>query len=693
MISPTRRLEHVDPAASGLACLTMCAWLLGSRIDPLRLRAKFPNSADPSPRSLEKMASSIGLSGRLVRSELDGLVDLRLPAILRWGLDWYVVLDRMKAGRARIFHPAIGWTWVPAMRLDEKFSGIALEVSAPPGFTRSAERRPISAFKLLAWSPSTIRDTIRVLLLSALAQVFVIFGPLYGRLIVDDVIPQANRDLLFVLAIGFTMLVFFNAAATVLRELSLQHLSGVMSWDMTRHIFRRLLSLPLPWFEKRTTADIMQNVVSIETIAQFFSRYLTAIFVDGFMSAASLMMLVILSPRLAAVSLIVFTFYCVLRLLFVPLNKALQIRALDALVTDRGHRMDTIRAIQTIKTMASEHSREANWTTRFAENIQANLKSAAATSIFSTGQASMTALASIAILYIGAKLVLSGNMTVGLLLAAIAYETQFSSRAMSLLEQYVAWRMLDVHVARVADIVLTAPEPEIGQITTDLSPTDGSIEVENVSFRYSDDAPLILDRVSFRVEAGEHVAIMGSSGVGKSTLIKIMCGLYAPIAGVVRLNGRPISEWGAGTARGAIGVVIQNDQLLSGSIADNISFFDPQIDAKRLWECLAIAGIADEVARLPLREWTQVGEVGQAFSGGQRQRLFLARVLYKQPKLLILDEATSHLDVALEGRILTSLAELKTTVIIVAHRPETVARANRVLLLTESGIREAPNSV
>ena len=216
---------------------------------------------------------------------------------------------------------------------------------------------------------------------------------------------------------------------------------------------------------------------------------------------------------------------------------------------------------------------------------------------------------------------------------------------------------------------------------TSAAPVKGSIELKNVSFRYADSDPMLIDDVSLRVEAGESVAMIGPSGSGKTTLVKLMLGLLQPTSGSIEIDGIPMSRLGLLRYRSAVGSVMQDDQLFAGSIAENICFFDPQPDASRIEQCARMAEVHEDIVAMAMQYNTLVGDMGTVFSGGQKQRILLARALYREPKILFLDEATSHLDVARERSVNEAVRQLQLTRVIVAHRYETIASADRVIKL------------
>jgi ATP-binding cassette subfamily B protein RaxB len=288
----------------------------------------------------------------------------------------------------------------------------------------------------------------------------------------------------------------------------------------------------------------------------------------------------------------------------------------------------------------------------------------------------------ILIIWLGAKLVLDGNFTVGVLMAFLAYKGQFDTRVSSLIDKYFEVKMLQLQGERLADIVTT--EPETGQ-ETNLHLIDkelpATLSVQNVRYRYAEQEPYVLDGVTFTINEGESVAIVGPSGCGKTTLLNVLLGILPASEGDVMIGGANVKHIGVNALRATIGTVLQDDVLFAGSIADNISFFDPEANQAWIEQCAAMAAIAPDIMAMPMGYNTLVGDMGTVLSGGQKQRVLLARALYKRPKILFLDEATSHLDVAKEQEVNAAIKALAMTRIIVAHRPETIASANRVIVL------------
>ena len=342
-----------------------------------------------------------------------------------------------------------------------------------------------------------------------------------------------------------------------------------------------------------------------------------------------------------------------------------------------------MRGIQSVKLFNRQTQRKTVYDNLVVDNFNAGIRVQKLGIAFHSLNGTLFGIENIAVVWLGAALVLDGGFSIGMLFAFIAYKQQFTSRITSFIEKGIEFKMLGLHTERVADIALTTPEPDDALE----SPTDAelpaAIEIRNLSFRYSDAEPWVLHNVNLSIAAGESAAIIGPSGCGKTTLLKIILGLLPTTEGEVLIGGKNVQRLGS-RYRSMIGTVMQEDQLFAGSLADNISFFDPEPDQARIESCAQIAAVHQDILAMPMAYNTLIGDMGTTLSGGQKQRVLLARALYKQPKILALDEATSHLDVTRERQVNDAIRQLKLTRLIIAHRPETIASADRVIILGQS---------
>ena len=297
-------------------------------------------------------------------------------------------------------------------------------------------------------------------------------------------------------------------------------------------------------------------------------------------------------------------------------------------------------------------------------------------------------LENVVTIYLGARLALDGALTIGMLFAFMSYKQQFLDKAARLVEKLIELRMLDLYLDRLSDIALAEREPGLDQLPQLTRALEGAVEIRDLSYRYGEGESYVVENASLRIGPGEFVAITGPSGGGKTTLLKLMLGLFAPSSGEVLIDGYPIGALGVQAVRAQVGVVMQDDQLLSGSIQENIAFFDTSIDQAWVQRCAEAACIHADIMRMPMGYNTLIGDMGTALSGGQRQRILLARALYRRPRILFLDEGTSHLDPALEAEVNAAISELQITRIIIAHRPQTIEAAQRTVLLRDGNLTE-----
>ena len=679
-------LRQTEAAECGLVCLAIAAEMLGSRVDLADLRRQHP----VSPRGLSfkdiaSIAGSMKMVGRAVHCELDELSQLSCPAILHWGLNHFVVLASVSRDRAVIHDPARGRRVEKLDVVSKRFTGVAMELSASPAFTRKTERSRLRLSSLFRWTPNMAGGLIQAFLLSLLLQAYVVASPFYMQIAIDEGALKGDMDLLVTLAIGFGLFALFNAGADALRGLALQRVSALLGWDMTQRLFHHMMRLPLVWFQRRRLADALTRFDSLVPVKTLIANGLVGALIDGMLSAVTLVMMFVFAPILAWVVLAALALYVGIRLASIPWTMKLGAAALSASIAEQGKRIETLRAMQTIKVMAAESEREGDWANKLADTVRANQSSAIAQISVNAVQSALDAVSLILIVFLGVKRIIAGEMTIGVLYAFLAYRSQFAARAQSFVEQFVNARMLELHTYRLADIALHPLEPGIDQAPSTMAEIRGAIELRGIAFGYAPHEPLVLRGVNISIEPGEFVAIVGPSGTGKSTLLKVMTGLYPVVGGEVLIDGLSLSSWGPRTIRRSLGVVMQDDELLSGSIAENVAFFAEDINMDRVWECLRAASLDAEIMSMPMRAETMVGDMGSSLSGGQKQRVLLARALYRRPSILILDEATSHLDLAREKSINQALQSLSITRVIVAHRSETVAAADRVIHL-EGGV-------
>ncbi len=685
-------IRQSEATECGLACLAMVLGYHGHDVDLGTLRRRHPTSLNGTTmRGLITLAARMELTTRALRLEPEQLNQLKLPAILHWDMDHFVVLTHAsRRGNLVVHDPATGVRRIGKSEAAKRFTGVALELSPTRAFKETDERSEFRLRDLLGSLRGFGGSIGQILVLSLLLQLYVLVNPFFMQLVVDDAVAKGDQSMLLALATGFGLLVLLNAGASMLRAFVLQYVQAAISVNIGVGLFRHLIRLPFAYFEKRHVGDLVSRFGSADSVRNMLAEGVASALVDGAMAILTLVMMLIYAPMLAGLVVFALALYGATRLGWFP---ALRRRSLD-LIENRAREtsalIEGIRGIQTIKIFGREAERDALWANRRVDTVNAEASVGRLQAGFKATNDVLFGIENILVIYFGARAALDGHMTVGMLFAFVAYKGQFADKAVRLLEKAIELRMLRLHLHRLADIALSEQEPGLDQPHGYERTLRGQIEVRGLSFRYGEDEPFVFENVNFHVAAGEHVAISGPSGCGKTTLLKVLVGLVQPTAGEVLVDGMPLTALGPRVFRSQIGVVMQEDQLLSGSIADNICCFDEASDLDHMRYCAELAGVHDEIMRMPMTYNSLIGDMGSALSGGQKQRILLARALYRRPRLLFIDEGTSHLDVRLEEQVNASVQGLGLTRVSIAHRPQTLASAGRVLHFAEGSLHGTP---
>jgi ATP-binding cassette subfamily B protein RaxB len=678
-------IRQTEQAECGLACLAMVSSYHGHRIDLNTLRRRHPVSLKGvTLRAMIQVASQMQLACRPVRFELDHLKQLNLPTIVHWDMNHFVVLKSVSRRGIVIHDPASGERSFPIAEASKHLTGVALELSPAEGFLPKDERArlPFSTF----WTQlrGSTHVLAHILILSIVLEVFVIVSPFYLQLTVDEVIARGDADLLTVLALGFGLLTIIKVAATAMRSLIIVVVQNVLHFQIGARLFHHLIRLPLTYFEKRHIGDILSRFTSIEPIRSALAEGMIAAAIDGLMAIATLTMIFVYSTQLALVVLAAFVLYAIVRIGLYRLLRERSLVVIETKAHENSTFIETMRAVQGLKIFNRESDRETQWLNRYADVVSANVRLGRTKIAFTSINDCLFGLENIITVYLAARLALSHSLTIGMIFAFISYKQHFIEKAVQLVEKALDFRILELHLERLADIALSPLEPGHEQPLSYTRQIQGRIELRNVSFQYAETETFVLEDISFIIEPGEFTTITGPSGGGKTTLVKIMLGLLEPTKGQVLIDGSPLSAIGPRAYREHVAAVMQEDQLLSGSIADNICYFDPSFDQERMIECARSAAIHEEIMAMPMTYNTLIGDMGSSLSGGQKQRVMLARALYRRPRILFLDESTAHLDLNNEKHISDSLKHLKITRISVAHRPEASSGSHRILRIART---------
>jgi ATP-binding cassette, subfamily B, bacterial CvaB/MchF/RaxB len=673
---------QTEASECGLACLAMVASYYGRKTDLVTLRREHAVSLKGSTfKTVMDIAHRLGLASRAIRLDLDELHQLRTPAILHWNLDHFVVLRRVSRGHVLIHDPAHGPRRLPLQAISDQFTGAALELIPAAGFVVKDERESLCVRQLFKEAIGLRSFMGRLLLLSLLLQAIALLTPFYVQLAIDEAVLRVDRSFLLLLAAGFLVIAVFQTSLGWIRSWSVMYLGTQLGPQIQTNLLRHLLRLPLDFFQKRHIGDIVSRFGSVSAIQGLVTTGLIEAIVDGFLLTFTFAVMCLYETGLTALVAFVLLAYAGLRLARYQTLRDLSLENVIAAAENSSHFMETIRGVATIKLFGLEMERMSQWQNRVVGLTNTSILISKLSLAFGVVSKLLFGFANIAIVYFGAIMVMEQSLTIGMLMAFLSYQGQFLGAGANLIDQWISFKLLDVHLERVRDIAHSAPEEDPILAESPITNVPARLNLRGVSFRYSPTEPLLFENVTLSVEPGECVAIIGPSGVGKSSLLRLVLGLSCPERGTVCFGGIDISRLGLSNYRRLIAAVTQEDRLLSGSIAANITLFDPKPEFPWMVECARLCGIHDAVMSLPMNYHSLVGDMGDILSAGERQRLMLARALYRKPKMLVLDEATCHLDGELDRQINGMLASLDVTRLIVTHRQTPLIYADRVFRL------------
>lgn len=675
-----------EASECGLACLAMILNYYGSQVDLSSMRHRHETSLKGlNLYQLMAIANDWQLQGRALKVELDELGKIRLPAIIHWEFNHFVVLLGEKKGLFQVLDPASGSRNISHKEFSDKYTGVALELTPAVDFKPKEEKRRISLTSVFKRIPGFNSSLIRLFILALALQVFSLLSPFYIQLVVDQVLLSGDKNFLTVLAIGFILLLLIQTLVSLFRSWLTVLFGTHLDYQLQQTLFAHMLRLPLQYYEKRHVGDIMSRFDSLKQVQKAFSSSFIEAVIDGVMVITTLVVMSIYSVTLSLIAIIAVILYGGMRvILFRPLRNASEQEIVHG-AKQQSYFLESLRAIQSIKLNGVEGTRTGHCSNLMADTCRAGMRVEKYHAIYRMGNGLLSGFENILVIWIAALAILDGGFSVGMLFAFLAYKRQFISRTTTLIDRLMEFSMLGLHLHRLADLALEPQEEHKGSISL---PDSFSIEIENIAYQYSAAEPPIFQNLNLNVMPGESVAIIGPSGVGKSTFLKLLMGIYKPTDGTIKYGGIDYRKINKVDMSHKLAAVLQEDQLVAGSLIDNIAFGDMEVDIDRIHWCSEIAKIREDIEAMPMGFHSLIGDMGTVLSSGQKQRVLLARAIYKKASVIFLDEATSHLDVETEQAINENLAQLGITKIIVAHRPKTIASANRVVILTKTGIHE-----
>lgn len=675
-------IHQTESAECGLACLAMICGHYGKNIDLIALRQQFNLSARGTTLAgLNAIAEQLALAGRALSLELDELSALKTPCILHWDFNHFVVLVSVRGNRYLLHDPARGKRTVSAAEMSQYFTGVALEVWPGSEFSQQTIKNRISLLTLIN-SIHGIKSTLtKIFCLSVVIESINLILPVGTQLVMDHAIPAGDKGLLSLVCIGLIFFILLRAAVSLVRAWSSLVMATHINVQWQSGLLNHLLKLPLSYFERRKLGDIQSRFGSLDALRSTFTTSVTGAIMDGIMVVGVLVMLVLYGGYLTWVVLGFTAIYVFLRLLTYGYYRQLSEENLVRGARANSYFMETLYGIATVKTQGMTTGRGKHWLNLKIDAINSGIKISKMDLLFGGINTLVAACDQVAILWLGASLVIDNQMTIGMFVAFGVFRGQFSDKVASLTAFLLQLRMMSLHNERISDIALHPQQAEKSELDMLANRGPVTLEAVDLGYRYDSQAASIFNGLSFSIAAGESVAITGASGAGKTTLMKVLCGLFTPDSGKVLVNGSDIQQLGVNNYHSLISCVMQEDRLFSGSIRENICGFTQQVDEAWMVECAQASNIHDTIMQMPMGYETLTGELGEGLSGGQKQRIFIARALYRRPGILFMDEATSSLDAQSERFVSEAIKKLSITRVIIAHRETTLATAERTISL------------
>lgn len=673
-------IHQTETAECGLACLAMICGHFGKNIDLIYLRRKFNLSARGATLAgINGIAEQLGMATRALSLELDELRVLKTPCILHWDFSHFVVLVSVKRNRYVLHDPARGIRYISREEMSRYFTGVALEVWPGSEFQSETLQTRISLRSLINSIYGIKRTLAKIFCLSVVIEAINLLMPVGTQLVMDHAIPAGDRGLLTLISAALMFFILLKAATSTLRAWSSLVMSTLINVQWQSGLFDHLLRLPLAFFERRKLGDIQSRFDSLDTLRATFTTSVIGFIMDSIMVVGVCVMMLLYGGYLTWIVLCFTTIYIFIRLVTYGNYRQISEECLVREARAASYFMETLYGIATVKIQGMVGIRGAHWLNMKIDAINSGIKLTRMDLLFGGINTFVTACDQIVILWLGAGLVIDNQMTIGMFVAFSSFRGQFSERVASLTSFLLQLRIMSLHNERIADIALHEKEekkPEI-EIVADMGPI--SLETNGLSYRYDSKSAPIFSALSLSVAPGESVAITGASGAGKTTLMKVLCGLFEPDSGRVLINGIDIRQIGINNYHRMIACVMQDDRLFSGSIRENICGFAEEMDEEWMVECARASHIHDVIMNMPMGYETLIGELGEGLSGGQKQRIFIARALYRKPGILFMDEATSALDSESEHFVNVAIKNMNITRVIIAHRETTLRTVDRVI--------------
>jgi ATP-binding cassette subfamily B protein RaxB len=666
----------------GLACLAMIFTYHGTTISLSELRRHFNVSQKGiTLQQLKQVAQLSGFKTNVLRLDIHQLASVKLPCILHWDLNHFVVLKSFDEKQFVIHDPARGLRSISYDHFDKSFTGVVLELIPEQVRSFLKKKKPDSGIILRQLFKDHLVSFIKLVCLSGLIQILYIAAIQLIQRCLDNSLNHFQPKWIVILLAAFFGFKLVEISAIATRTILITSVGSLINRDFGMFVKKHLLSLPISFFENRHVGDVLSRFGAIEKIRSTLTEGVVEGLIDGLVSIIMLIVMIYTNHTLSIIVVFFSLLYFVSRFFHNQKSRQLNEEALYARAIELSHFMETIRGILPIKLFSKTNDRLRTWSNKFIIALNSSnrivwhkLKFDVIKNLFFGTDLTL-------VLFIGCFFISDKMLSIGVLYAFISYRQQFILSITNLTDKFQNFYLLRLHIERLNDIVAEETEYKNEKILIQPILRDKKLLLNNISFTYPGDEKPVLENMTLTISPNECVAITGPSGCGKTTLLKILMGFLPPSQGQLYLDDIPVYPNYVASYRQTISGVLQNDLLFSGTMIDNISFFDSKVNMDRVYQCAKLAGIFDEIQLLPMGFNTLIGDMGSVLSGGQKQRVILARALYSQPTILFLDEASSHLDIAKEREINQNIKSLGLTIVMIAHRLETIQMADRIIKL------------
>lgn len=686
-------VEQAEEMDCGAACLAMLCRHHGLQVSLGKLRELANVTTQGATLdSLARAAETLGFSARGVQCTFDALQGFELPFIVHWEGYHYVIVYGISKRQVWVADPALGFRKLSVEEFERGWSGTCLVFSAAQDLAQAAvERSPWLRF--VAYLQPYRAILLHLFLATFVIQVLGIVPPLIIQNILDGVIVHQNVSLLHVLIIGLIIANVFSQLMASVRAYLANYMVRNLDFSMMAGFFKHTMSLPFSFFAKRKTGDIIARFQENQTIRAFLTESTVTTMLNLLMVFIYFSILFIYNVKMTLLLIAFVIPIMALTVFTTPHIKQYAREVFNASTDAHAFLMEALGGVETIKGMGSERPVRLKWEKKYVKALDTQYRAQQFNILVGLGSQLLHAGTTIAILWAGASLVLAHELTIGQL---VAFNALMGSVLAPLMGLVALWsRLADAGVAmeRLGDVLDIEPEqkPVDAANRVVLPELQGDLRLENVYFRYGgEDTAYVLENINIDIRRGELVAIVGRSGSGKTTLAKLLVGFYMPTDGKILVDGYDMATIDKNYYRAQVGYVMQSNLLFSGTIAENIASGDESPDRRRIEQVAKMADAHAFISKMPLGYEQVVGERGVGLSGGQVQRLCIARALYHDPRLLVFDEATSALDTQSESNIIANMHDILAgrTAVIIAHRLSTIMRADKIVVLYEGHIAE-----